>query len=162
MSLRGPRALAASGVRRPAAADLAIALAAAAVLLVLAWALVRILSLLPEPLRRAMEPRLPDVPRAAPAALALLSLVTGYREELFYRCYLVTRLAAVGLPAGAAVATAALVFGLGHLYQGPAAVALAVGQAVAFGDLLLRGQSVHGLALAHALYNFVVLVCRSA
>ena len=160
MSLRGHGALEASGVRRPAAADLGVAIAAAAALLAVSSAMGWTISRLPQPVQRALEPRIAPAAAGTPAALALLSLVTGYREELFYRCYLVTRLAALGLPGSAAVAVAALVFGFGHLYQGPAAVALAVAQAVAFGILLRRGQSLHALALAHALYNFAVLVSR--
>lgn len=162
MSLRGPGALEAGGVRRPAAADLGVAVAAAAALLLASSAMGWALSRLPEPARQAVEPRLAAVAAGTPAALALLSLVTGYREELFYRCYLITRLAALGLPGAAAVGIAAVVFGFGHLQQGPAAVALAVAQAVAFGVLLRRGQSLHGLALAHALYNFVVLAVRQS
>jgi hypothetical protein len=160
MSLRGQGALAASGVRRPEARDLAVAIGAAAALLVLAWALSWVLSRLGEAGSRALEPRLPPVAAGPPGPLALLSLVTGYREELFYRCYLITRLAHLGLPGGAAVAAAGVIFGLGHLYQGPAAVALAMVQALVFGVLLRRGASLHGLAVAHGLYNFAVLVSR--
>ncbi len=160
MGGRGPGALAACGVRRPTAADLGAAIAAAAALLAVSSAMGWTISRLPEPVQRVLEPRIAPTAASTPAGFALLSLVAGYREELFYRCYLVTRLAALGLPAAAAVALAALVFGFGHLYQGPAAVALAMLQAVAFGVLLLRGRSVHGLALAHALYNFAVLAWR--
>ncbi len=160
MSLRGPAALVRSGVRAPRAGDLLVAVAAAAALLALSASLGWVVSHLGDAARRALEPRLPVVARAAPAALALLSLATGYREELFYRCYLVTRLSAMGVPAAASVAAAAAVFAVGHAYQGPLAALLAVVQGAAFGALLLRGTSLHGLALAHALYNFAVLFGR--
>ena len=103
MSLRGPAALARSGVRAPGTLDLFVAVAAAAALLALSAFLGWVVSGLGDAERRALEPRLPEVARAAPAVLALLSLATGYREELFYRCYLVTRLSAIGVPAAARV-----------------------------------------------------------
>jgi hypothetical protein len=159
MSLRGPEALALSGVRAPKAQDLLVAMAAGAGLLaasaLLAWAV----SQLGGAGRRAIAPRL-FVVGGGPAAIALLSLATGYREELFYRCYLVTRLAAMGVPASVAVIAAALVYAVGHAYEGPLAILLALAQGGAFGALLLRGASLHALALAHALYNFVVLFGR--
>ncbi len=160
MSLRGPGALARSGVRAPGARDLFVAVAAAAALLALSASLGWVASRLGEAGRQALPPRLPELAGAAPAVLALLSLVTGYREELFYRCYLVPRLSAMGVPAAASVAAAAAVFAAGHAYQGPLAVVLALAQGAAFGALLLRGTSLHGLALAHALYNFIVLLAR--
>jgi hypothetical protein len=159
MSLRGTASLAAAGVRRFATADLAVAAAAAVALLALSSGLAWGVSLLGED-SSALQPKLPPVAAGAPAALALLSLVTGYREELFYRCYLVTRLADLGLPGTAAVAASAVVFGIGHLYQGPVAVVLALAQAVAFGALLRRGCSLHALALGHGLHNFAVLLSR--
>jgi membrane protease YdiL (CAAX protease family) len=157
MSLRGPGALAASGVRPPALADVAAAAALAAVLLAASAALGWSLSLLRSPARDMLAPPLPPV-TAGPAALALLAATVGCREELFYRCYLVGRLRDFGVPAAAAVGAAALAYAAGHLAQGPAAALLALVQGAGFGVLLVRGQGLAPLALAHALYDFVVLV----
>ena len=145
-------------MRLPKLPDLVTAVTASLLLLVFSSGLGWILTLLPEPARQALEPRLPPVAALQPLVLALLSLATGYREELFYRCYLVNRLIELGLPAGAGVGAAAAVFAFGHIYQGPAAVFLALVQGTVFGLLLRRGSGLHALALAHALYNFTVLL----
>ena len=84
-------------------------------------------------------------------------LATGYREELFFRAYLLTRLTRAGLAPLPAVVLGALLFASGHLYQGVAGLTVALLQGVYFGLLFQRRRSLHALALAHALYNLTVL-----
>ena len=83
---------------------------------------------------------------------------TGYREELLFRAYLLTRLGDLGVPPVPSVFASALLFALGHLYQGPLAVAFALVQAAGFGWLFLRLRDLHALAIGHALYNLGVLI----
>ena len=89
---------------------------------------------------------------------ALFCLATGYREELYFRAYLLTRLTRSGLAPLPAVGLSALLFASGHLYQGVAGLVVALAQGVYFSLLFLRWRSLHALALAHALYNLTVLV----
>ena len=91
-----------------------------------------------------------------PLALGFV-LVGAYREELFFRAYCLTLLEEIATPAWLAVLATALLFSLGHLYQGwlAAAVALLLGSFLAL--LYQRRHSVHRLAWAHALFNAVVL-----
>ncbi len=86
------------------------------------------------------------------------SLATGYREELFFRAYLLTRFTRFGLAPLPAVVLSTLLFASGHLYQGAAGLIVALAQGVYFGLLFLRRRRLHELALAHALYNLTVLV----
>ena len=61
-------------------------------------------------------------PRASASLIPLFlasSMSTGYCEELFFRSYLLRRLGQVGLPPKWAAIVSALIFGLGHGYQGP-------------------------------------------
>jgi membrane protease YdiL (CAAX protease family) len=95
--------------------------------------------------------------RLAPLAL-LFGLVIGYREELFFRGYLLTRLAEAGVPAALAVAGSTLLFAMGHLYQGPAGFVTALALGAYFGALFTRRRNLHRLALAHGFYNAAVLV----
>ena len=108
-----------------------------------------------ELLREGFRFRLGDW-RLVPLALAF-GVVTGYREELFFRGYLITRFTDMGVPGAAAVAASCLLFALGHLYQGLAGFLTALCLGILFGALFLRSRALHPLAIAHALYNTVVL-----
>ena len=94
--------------------------------------------------------------RLIPLAL-VFAVVTGYREELFFRGYLITRFTEMGIPATAAAGVGALLFALGHTYQGSGGFAAALILGVLFGLLFVRRRNLHRLAVAHALYNALVL-----
>jgi membrane protease YdiL (CAAX protease family) len=148
------------GVIRPRPADLLWALFVALGILLLLGLLGLAIASLPSGAREFFQSgfrwRLTDA-RLLPLAL-LFSLVTGYREELFYRAYLLTRLAQAGLPAGVAVAASSLLFAVGHAYQGPTGFAVALLMGVYFALVFLRLRNLHRLAWAHALYNTAVLL----
>jgi membrane protease YdiL (CAAX protease family) len=162
--LRGPQQRGSSvwsefGIPRPRPADLgwAVALLAGAVLLLASAGL--LLGFLPEEARRRLTGgfrwRLEDA-RLLPLA-ACFSLLTGYREELFFRSYLLTRLRQAGLPVAAAVAASALLFAGGHAYQGPIGLAVALALGLYFALAFVRQGNLHRVALAHGLYNLAVL-----
>ena len=162
--LRGPQQRGRSvwsefGIGRPRAADLGWAI----VLLVGAFLLLASAGLLrgcgPEEARRRLTGgfrwRLEDV-RLLPLA-ACFSLLTGYREELFFRSYLLTRLRQAGLPLAAAVAASALLFAGGHAYQGPIGLAVALALGLYFALAFAWHGNLHRVAWAHGLYNLAVL-----
>jgi len=162
--LRGPQQPGRSvwsefGIGRPRAADLgwAIVLLVGAFLLLASAGL--LLGLLPEEARRRLTGgfrwRLEDA-RLLPLA-ACFSLLTGYREELFFRSYLLTRLRQAGLPLAAAVAASALLFAGGHAYQGPIGLAVALALGLYFALAFARQGNLHRVAWAHGLYNLAVL-----
>jgi membrane protease YdiL (CAAX protease family) len=95
--------------------------------------------------------------RLIPLVLAF-GVVTGYREELFFRGYLLTRFLDMRVPAAAALPASCLLFAMGHLYQGPAGFLTALALGILFGLLFLRNRNLHPLAVAHALYNTTVLI----
>ncbi len=100
-----------------------------------------------------------ESPLQLPLALAF-SIVGAYREELFFRSYLLTRFSQLGIPAAGAVASATALFTLGHWYEGPLGLALAGLLGIYFSVIFLKTRNLHLIALAHALYNFAVL-CSS-
>ena len=162
--VRGPQAPGGSvwaefGIPRPRAADLgwALVLLAGAFLLLTAAGL--LLGFLPEEVRRRLAGgfrwRLQD-PRLLPLA-AGFSLLVGYREELFFRAYLLTRLRQSGLPSAAAVAVSGLLFASGHAYQGPIGLAVALALGLYFAVAFTRLGNLHRVAWAHALYNLTAL-----
>jgi membrane protease YdiL (CAAX protease family) len=158
IALRGNPPLDEFGISRIGTADLIHGLALSLGLLGLFSVLSLLLTLLPENLRRiATEGYRWQSPSPAQLPLVLLfSLATGYREEIFFRSYLITRLSSLGLATPLVVASSCLLFSLGHIYQGPAAVFFTLVQGLAFALIFLRKRSIHSLALAHGLYNFAV------
>jgi membrane protease YdiL (CAAX protease family) len=147
------------GVTAPRASDLVHALAIFAGLVgVLALTAV-VLRLIPAGPRRLLEEgfrfRL-ERPALLPLAV-VFALTTAYREELFFRCYLITRLRQLALPPWAAAALSTILFAAGHLYQGLSGFIVATVLGVCFALLFLRLRNLHRLAIAHALYNLAVL-----
>ncbi|MDR2257716.1 MAG: CPBP family intramembrane metalloprotease [Treponema sp.] len=113
-----------------------------------------------------VSPFFTDLPAGAgltaPGSLAgwivmiLSCLTTGYLEESFFRFYLLTRLRDAGIRTGKLVCLSVLLFALCHVYEGPwgALNAVLAGTLLAF--LFLHFKSLHGVALAHGLYNAFV------
>lgn len=100
----------------------------------------------------------PPVPTLALAALcALFAAAVAYREELFYRLYVIGALRERGASAAAAAAVSALVFAAGHAYQGARGLAASLAVGALLAGVALRRRRLHALAWAHALYDFAVL-----
>ena len=87
----------------------------------------------------------------------LFGLVAGYREEFFFRAYLLRRMDQLGLPVALSVIISTLLFSAGHLYQGPLGAATAAALGVLFAGVYLRNRNLHVIAVAHGLYNASVL-----
>ncbi|MFW5728246.1 MAG: CPBP family intramembrane glutamic endopeptidase [bacterium] len=86
------------------------------------------------------------------------SLAIGYREEVFFRAFLLPRLEDLGASPATAVIVSTAAFAVGHLYQGilGGVVAAAIGAVLAI--VFLRRRDVHVVAVAHAAYNAAVLM----
>jgi hypothetical protein len=91
-----------------------------------------------------------------PVAL-LFGLTTGYREEFFFRSYLFGRLGQVGFPVPVAVLSTTVLFTLGHLYEGPLGIAIAAALGTLYSIVYIKRPSLHVIAIAHGLYNTIVL-----
>ena len=97
---------------------------------------------------------------ASPSQIPLavfFGLVAGYREEFFFRSYLLKRLDQLGFPVVLSVAVSTLLFCAGHAYEGPLGLATAAALGVLFAAVYLRRRSLHVIAIAHGLYNATVL-----
>ena len=96
--------------------------------------------------------------RAAQVPLALLfGLTAGYREEFFFRSYMLGRLEELGMQVPAAVALSTAVFAMGHVYEGLLAIMITAGLGILLSVSWLRRRSLHVVAIAHGLYNTAVL-----
>jgi uncharacterized protein len=95
---------------------------------------------------------------AAQIPLAVVFGITaGYREEFFFRAYLLGRMDEVGVPMPLAVAASTLLFASGHVYEGVVAVAITGSLGVLLSAAWLRRRSLHVVAVAHGVYNTLVL-----
>jgi len=98
-----------------------------------------------------------SAPALIPLAL-ISSLAVGYREEVFFRAYLINRSSEIGVSTVGAVGGGAVLFAVGHLYQGVAGFVVALLLGVALGAIYARTRSLHGVAVAHGLYNLTILL----
>lgn len=87
----------------------------------------------------------------------LTSLAIGYREELFFRAFLIPRLEDLGTSRTLAVVISAGAFSLGHLYQGILGGVVTAMIGVLLAVAFLRRRNLHMVAIAHGLYNAAVL-----
>jgi len=147
------------GISKPRAGDIPLALLIYVGIFVLLLAAALLVQLLPRNGRLALENgfrwRLTSWSQL-PLAL-IFSLTTGYREELFFRAYLLTRFSQLGINPYFGILAGTILFSLGHLYQGPAGLTVAFIQGIYFGLIFLHKKNIHLLALAHTLYNLTIL-----
>ncbi len=127
--------------------------------MVLVYTMVFLLSLVPEEgtrvLRGGVSWRLTDA--AMIPVVAVSGLLTGYREELYFRAYLLTVADEAGVPAAAAVPAASLLFAVGHLYQGLGGLLVTFALGGYLSLVFRRTRNLHAVAIAHGLYNTAVL-----
>jgi membrane protease YdiL (CAAX protease family) len=90
--------------------------------------------------------------------ILITCIATGYREELFFRSYLLTYMKQRNIPAAAAIIASTLLFGLGHVYQGIVGFAGTAVIGLFFALMFVRKRNLHSVALAHGIYNFVTLM----
>ena len=87
----------------------------------------------------------------------VLSATAGLVEELIFRGYLQTQFARFGLPVGLAVIAQALVFALGHAYEGWNAVIVILVFALLFGAVAAWRKSLRPGIIGHAWYDMAVI-----
>lgn len=99
---------------------------------------------------------LPPGNAAAWILLALSCISTGYLEESFFRFYLLSKREKLGLGPMQAIVLSTLLFSFCHVYEGPWGFLNAVLSGAVLAFVFLRFRSLHGIALAHGLYNIAV------
>ena len=81
---------------------------------------------------------------------------TGYLEESYFRFYLLTKMEAQITKKALRVIFSTLLFSICHVYAGPWSILNAALAGTFLSVIFLRFRSLHGIALAHGLYNFAV------
>jgi len=105
---------------------------------------------------------IPAAPRFLPpktavswAILALSCAVSAYLEESYFRVYLLSKREELGMDIYRAVLVSTLLFAICHAYEGPWGFLNAALSGILLAFMYLRFRSLHGIAVAHALYNIV-------
>jgi membrane protease YdiL (CAAX protease family) len=91
-----------------------------------------------------------------PLAL-LFGLTAGYREEFFFRAYLLGRLSEMEVPLPLAAIGSVALFSLGHVYEGPIGVAVTALLGIVLCASYIQRGSLHVVALSHGLYNAIAI-----
>ena len=95
--------------------------------------------------------------------MVVFCLAVGYREELLFRSYFITRLGELGVKPVWAVVGTSLVFGLAHWNQGLIGVAATALIGASFGAIFAFRKDLHAVAWGHALYDtgvFLLILLR--
>ncbi|MDR3191846.1 MAG: CPBP family intramembrane metalloprotease [Treponema sp.] len=90
--------------------------------------------------------------------ILLSCLSTGYLEESFFRYYLYKKLTLFGLDAPRFILVSTVLFSFCHIYEGPWGVMNACFAGLILALIFTRFRALHGLALAHGLYNLLVYI----
>jgi len=95
------------------------------------------------------------------AVLVISCVSNAYLEESYFRFYLFSKKDEMGLGPHRAVLVSTLLFSLCHIYEGPWGFLNAALSGVALAYIFLRFSSLHGVAIAHALYNILAYVLQA-
>jgi len=85
--------------------------------------------------------------------LCFYCLFSAYLEESFFRFYLLSRRNELNLSASSALVLSVVLFSICHIYEGPWGFLNSVLAGTILAFTFLRYNSLHGIAIAHALYN---------
>ena len=104
-----------------------------------------------------------NVPSSVPGwlLLSVSCLSTGYLEESFFRFYILSRREELNLSGASALLFSTLAFSACHIYEGPWGFLNSFLAGILLGFIFLRYRSLHGIALAHGLYNIIVYALGS-
>ena len=95
------------------------------------------------------------------AVLGFYCICSAYLEESFFRFYILSRRHELKLDAISAAAFSAVLFSICHIYEGPWGVLNAFLSAIILALIFLRYKALHGIAIAHGLYNISVFAINA-
>ncbi|MCL2765029.1 MAG: CPBP family intramembrane metalloprotease [Treponema sp.] len=93
--------------------------------------------------------------------LCFVCIFAAYLEESFFRFYLLSRRQELNLNASSALVLSVALFSICHINEGPWGFLNAALCGTILGFIFLRYNSLHGIAVAHALYNITVYIINA-
>ena len=109
----------------------------------------------------------PEQPLPSPASatgwitLCVFCLISACLEESFFRFYLLSKKEELNLNAPLALTVSAILFGICHICDGLWGLINALLAGLFLGIMFLRYKTLHGITLAHGLYNITAFVLMS-
>jgi len=93
--------------------------------------------------------------------LSISRISAAYLEESYFRFYLLGRRDELRLSAAQALLLSVALFSICHIYEGPWGFLNAVISGALLSFIFLRYNALHGIAIAHGLYNISVYAINS-
>jgi len=93
--------------------------------------------------------------------LCVSCICAAYLEESYFRYYLLTRSDELNLNTTPALVFSTALFSICHIYEGPWGFLNAALSGVFLCFIFLRYNSLHGIAVAHGIYNILAYVVNS-
>ena len=93
--------------------------------------------------------------------LCIACVFSAYLEESYFRFYLLSRRQELNLNATSALILSVSLFSICHIYEGPWGFLNAVISGTFLAFIFLRYNSLHGIAIAHALYNISIYIINT-
>ena len=93
--------------------------------------------------------------------LGISCIFAAYLEESFFRYYLLSKRKDFNMGQVQALIFSTLLFSVCHIYEGPWGFLNSIISGVILAFLFMRYQTLHGIAIAHGLYNIAVYVINS-
>jgi len=90
--------------------------------------------------------------------LFITCLLSAYLEESYFRFYLLTKREEFNLNTVSALALSVILFSVCHIYEGAWGFLNAVISGTILGFMFLRYNSLHGVAIAHTMYNISIYI----
>ena len=109
----------------------------------------------------------PQVPAGFPSSVidwtvvGISCILAAYLEESFFRYYLISKRKELNMGQVQVLIFSTLLFSVCHIYEGPWGFLNSIISGVILAFLFLRYQTLHGIAIAHGLYNIAVYVINS-
>jgi len=105
----------------------------------------------------------PNSPSTVPGwiTLCVSCICAAYLEESYFRYYLLTRHDELKLNASSALVFSTALFSICHIYEGPWGFLNAALSGAFLCFIFLRYKPLHGIAIAHGLYNIAVYAVNS-
>lgn len=148
------------GLVKPRLKDILHTLVFAFGLYVLYFFLIIIISLLPEMMQEMMAAgfRWKLKNKLMIPFIFIFCLLTGYREELLFRSYIITRCSQFSIPVLYAIVISVFSFGILHLYEGIIGFLFAFFSGVFLSIIFVLKKNLHIIALSHGIFNFCALL----
>ena len=90
--------------------------------------------------------------------LCVYCLFSAYLEESYFRFYLLSKKDELRLTVPFALVISSLLFGICHIYEGHWGFLNAFLAGLLLGGIFLKYRTIHGIAIAHALYNITAFL----